>query len=175
MRTLLPAICLGALTLPGAAQAQGQAVHGGDSRFASHEPLHMRTSSRLLSATRPTGAGLWTRASDNEERMTRSTYQAGRPRDPLLNGMLIGLGIGASIGCAWAASDYDPDSFGPDFGRGGACAVGAVFIGGIGLGVGAGIDALVRRDVSHGLLEHASMVPSVLGRRGAALRGTLVW
>lgn len=107
----------------------------------------------------------------------RSTLrQAGASRDPLLNGMLIGLGVGAAAGCIWAASAYEPDTgFGhPDFGRGGACAAGALVFGGIGLGAGAGIDALIRRASSHSVPRKQMSVTPAIGGRAAGVSGVVV-
>jgi hypothetical protein len=58
-----------------------------------------------------------------------------RRPDSLANGALIGLGVGASVGWALACIGDPADAE--------CVALGSLFFGGIGAGIGVGIDALI--------------------------------
>jgi len=101
------------------------------------------------------------------------------PNDSLANGALIGLGVGAAMGLAAiaTASGCDPVAIGcsePDA----AGYVGATLLfGGLGTGVGVGIDALIHRDreiYRRGTGAHATVTPA-LGRRALGAVASVTW
>lgn len=73
-----------------------------------------------------------------------------RPHDGLGNGALIGLASGAAIGLALVLGEETCEPDGGFWGCGeptaGAYVVAPLIIGGLGAGIGAGIDALIRKD-----------------------------
>ena len=79
-----------------------------------------------------------------------------RPRDRLLDGALTGLGVGAGLGllAALGAANDDSGSWGAP-GPGHVALVAPLMLGGIGAGIGVGLDALIRRE------------PNLYRRRGA--------
>lgn len=87
--------------------------------------------------------------------------------DGLQNGTLIGLGIGAVFGGLFAASFTDK-------GAGDDIVTGALIFGGIGAGLGVGLDALVRADR---LVYRAPTVTprARVGPGGAAVGLTVTW
>lgn len=100
--------------------------------------------------------------------------------DGLLNGTLIGLGIGAALGLAVVgdSSGCDEGAFlfcgDPDAGNYVAT---ALVFGGIGAGIGVGIDALIGRHrniYQRGSVPRISFVPAV-GRSGASAMVAVSW
>jgi hypothetical protein len=96
-----------------------------------------------------------------------------RPRDGLLDGTLIGFGTGAGLGllAALAAANDDSGWGSPDPTH--VALVAPLMLGGIGAGVGVGLDALIRREPNLYRRQgatRASLSP-VLGRsrRGVAI------
>lgn len=73
--------------------------------------------------------------------------QISRPPDSLANGALIGLAGGAAFGILGSTvGTSDCDYYGPCYGGAGFVIGSALIFGGIGAGVGVGVDALIRRD-----------------------------
>jgi hypothetical protein len=135
--------------------------------------LLTRAPLRLNTTTPDAGATYGSRISFSPN----GVQQAAAPkRDSLVNGMLIGLAVGASVGRLWAFSDYEDDAaYGPDLGAGGSCAVDGALLGGIGLGIGAGVDALIGRAVGNRAPGRRPTFVPAIGRRGAALMGIFLW
>jgi hypothetical protein len=101
--------------------------------------------------------------------------QISRPRDPLWNGVVIGIGVGLGSGCLVGWNTYDPDkafSFGP----GESCAIAAVVFGGVGAGVGAIADYFNRKDgtVYRAQPGQVTFLPAV-GRGLVALQARWLW
>ena len=135
--------------------------------FLTRAPL------RLNTTTPDAGATYGNRTSFSQSGVQQP---AAPKRDSLVNGMLIGLAVGASVGCLFGLSDYEEDAaYAPDFGAGGACAIGGALFGGIGLGVGAGVDALIGRAVGNRVPGRRPTFVPAIGRRGAALMGIFLW
>ncbi|MGE0461475.1 MAG: hypothetical protein AB7Q16_08915 [Vicinamibacterales bacterium] len=87
--------------------------------------------------------------------------------DSLQNGTLIGLGIGAVFGALFAAGFSDN-------GAGGDTATGALIFGGIGAGLGVGLDALSRSDRLV-YRAPAALPRARVGPSGAAVGITVTW
>ena len=94
-----------------------------------------------------------------------------RPHDGVLDGTLIGLGVGAGLGLLGAlAAATDDSGFGPD--PADVARIAPLVIGGIGAGVGLGLDALIRRETNIYRRQGATLSLSpTLGRsrRGVAI------
>jgi len=144
-------------------------------RFRRHRAVASLTRAPLrLNTTTPDARATY----DSRTSFSQNgVQQAAAPkRDSLVNGMLIGLAVGAPIGCLWGFSSYDEDAAtAVDLGGGGSCAVGAVLFGGIGLGAGAGVDALIGRAVGNRAPGRRPTFVPAIGRRGAALMGIFLW
>jgi hypothetical protein len=90
-----------------------------------------------------------------------------RPNDSLANGALIGFGVGAALGLAVMAAGTGCEIGCLETGAGGYVA-GMLLMGGLGTGVGVGIDALIHRDreiYRRGAGAHSTAAPAL--RRGA--------
>lgn len=101
---------------------------------------------------------------------TRAAVAPSGGRDSLLNGTLIGLAVGAACGIAftYAIRDSDLDA--------GSYAYGALIFGGIGAGVGLGIDALLDRTPSVAVRSprRVALSPRV-SRKAAGIRVIMRW
>lgn len=110
-----------------------------------------------------------------------SIVKIDRPRDGVWTGALAGFAIGAGLGLIGIAAEEDIDraclpeewfcgaSFGPP-----ASAV-VLMLGGIGAGIGTGIDALIGGKKTLYERGRKLQVAPVVGRRGAAARVTVAW
>jgi hypothetical protein len=128
---------------------EGREVHG---RIEALTPAAIVVSDR-------TGRHEWTDAEVSTIRQRRS--------DSLGNGALIGLATGAGIGlvgiAALAEGDEEP----------GLVAVAALFYGGLGAGIGVGVDAMIRREsvIYHGATPraHFRVIPMLTPARQGLL------
>jgi hypothetical protein len=104
--------------------------------------------------------------------------QIARPTDSLANGALIGLAAGAAFGVlgATVGTDDCDDYFAPCF-EGPRYVIGSALIfGGIGAGIGVGIDALIRRNrVVYRRDGPTAHVVPVVGRGAKAVVVSLRW
>ena len=93
-----------------------------------------------------------------------------RQRDSLLNGVLVGAGIGAMLGLAFGVSQEDACGGCAGFNQ--PLAYGAI-VGGVGAAVGAGIDALFHRAVPAVPRAHNIRVQPMLSRDIRGLSGSV--
>lgn len=102
-----------------------------------------------------------------------------RPRDGVWNGALAGFAIGAGIGLIGIAAEEErscrPDEWfcGASFGPPASAVV--LMLGGIGAGIGTGVDALIGRKKTLYERGRQVRVTPVVGRGGAAARVTVAW
>lgn len=79
-------------------------------------------------------------------------------RDGLLNGAVIGAAIGAGVGVAFTHATRDSDL------TAGQYAYGALVMGGIGAGIGLGIDAMLHRSLRPGPATPRLLFAPAVGR-----------
>jgi hypothetical protein len=79
-------------------------------------------------------------------------------RDSLLNGAVIGAAIGAGVGVAFTHATRDSDL------TAGQYAYGGLVMGGIGAGIGLGIDAVLHRSLRHGPATPGVLFAPAVGR-----------
>jgi hypothetical protein len=100
-----------------------------------------------------------------------------RPRDGVWDGALIGLGIGAGLGLlgALAAASDDGGWASPD--PGDVARIAPLVLGGIGAGIGLGLDAAIRRETNLYQRHEAARISlfPVLGRSSGGLAVSLSW
>jgi hypothetical protein len=103
-------------------------------------------------------------------RATQASGPRSGGRDSLLNGTVIGFAVGAALGITYAYAVRDSDL---DVGQ---YAYSALIFGGIGAGVGLGIDALFDRNSSvvGGSPRRVALSPRV-SRKTAGVRVTMRW
>jgi hypothetical protein len=101
-----------------------------------------------------------------------------RPRDGLLDGALTGFGIGAGLGllAALAAANDDSDNWGgPDPTH--VALVAPLMVGGIGAGIGFGLDALIRREPNLYRRQGATRISlsATVGRSRTGVAMSVTW
>lgn len=184
MRSILHGTIVVALMAPGAAGAQPVSdarrapVSQGDRVRVTDDTG--RTITARVAAISDFGLTL----QDGRERTEiphRAIVKIDRPRDRVWDGALAGFAIGAGIGLIGIAAEKDNNrscqpsewfcgaSFGPP-----ASAV-VLMLGGIGAGIGTGVDALIGRKKT--LYERGRQVhvTPVVARGGAAARVSVAW
>ena len=101
-----------------------------------------------------------------------------RRGDSVWNGALIGLAAGAATGfLAVSSGSCDPRAWGPCFDEPRFVAAVTLLFGGVGAGVGAGVDALIRRErvvYQRGASPVARVIPLV-GKEGGGARVAVSW
>ena len=140
------ALAASLLASPAFAQTEGPIVSALVKRGQTVEVIddqgqEIRGKVRALSATTLTLDRNGTRPRFRFERIT----QIARPNDGLGNGALIGLGAGAAFGLLGSTVGTD-DCDGYYYCGSGWVVGSALVFGGIGAGIGVGVDALIRRD-----------------------------
>lgn len=99
-----------------------------------------------------------------------------RPHDGVLDGTLIGLGVGAGLGLigALAAATDDSGWGSPDPGH--VALVAPLMLGGIGAAVGLGLDAVIRRETNIYRRQGTTLSLSpTMGRRGRGVAIAVSW
>jgi hypothetical protein len=99
-----------------------------------------------------------------------------RPHDGVWDGALKGLGTGVGLGLLAAlAASGDSDSFGPDPSH--IALVAPLMFGGIGAGIGAGLDALIRREPNLYRRQNAARISlsPVVGRTRQGVAISVSW
>jgi hypothetical protein len=155
------------LALPAVASAQGIAnslqelrllVRPGD-RITVTDTAGQRVSGRIAELS-PTSLALLVEGRRRDLAEAEVVTITHRHADSLANGALIGLGVGAGFAAVGLALLANDDGYDDDLGVGEAAAVVAIY-GGIGAGIGTGIDALITRQ--RVIFERRGAPPVTLG------------
>jgi hypothetical protein len=184
MKGILHGTMLVVLLTPAAADAQ-QASDASRAPVTQGDRVRITDESgRSITARVAAISGFGLTLQDGNERTEipyRAIVKIERPRDRVWDGALAGFGIGAGLGLIGVAAEENNSrscqpnewfcgaSFGPP-----ASAV-VLMLGGIGAGIGAGVDALIggkKTLYERGRKVH---VAPVIGRSGAAARVTVAW